>query len=69
MLDGKKTYIDLSGIPIMSSSFADEAFCKLLVEAAAAMFTQKFEFIKVMETIQYLIDKAITQRMSANITD
>ena len=69
MHEGEKIYIDLSDIPIMSSSFADEAFGKLFVDAGAIMFMQKFEFINVMETVQQLIDKAIFQRMSVGIVD
>jgi hypothetical protein len=30
---------------------------------------QKFEFVNVMETVQQLINKAITQRVSAGVLD
>lgn len=53
----------------MSSSFADEAFGKLFLEAGPVTFMQKFEFINVMETVQQLINKAISQRMSAGVVD
>lgn len=66
---GEKIYIDLKGIPIMSSSFADEAFGKLFLEAGPIAFMQRFEFVNVMETVQQLINKAIAQRMSAGVVD
>lgn len=69
MGSGEKIYIDLDGIPIMSSSFADEAFGKLFLEAGPVAFMQKFEFVNVMETVQHLINKAIAQRVSAGIVD
>ena len=65
----EKIYIDLEGIPIMSSSFADEAFGKLFLEAGPVAFMQRFEFVNVMETVQQLINKAIAQRMSAGVVD
>lgn len=65
----EKIYIDFSGVPLMSSSFADEAFGKLFLEAGAVNFMQRFEFINVMNTVQQLIDKAIAQRMSAGVVD
>ena len=67
MHHGEKIYIDLEGIPIISSSFADEAFGKLFVEVGPVQFMSKFEFINVMETVQHLIDKAIAQRMSTGL--
>lgn len=69
MGEGGKIYIDLEGIPIMSSSFADEAFGKLFLEAGPMAFMQKFEFVNVMETVQLLINKAIEQRMSVGVLD
>lgn len=64
-----KVIIDLADIPLMSSSFADEAFGKLFLEAGPVRFMQKFEFINVMSTVQQLINKAIAQRMSVGVVD
>lgn len=64
-----KIFIDLSDIPIVSSSFADEAFGKLFVEAGPVRFMQRFEFVHVMDTVQQLINRAITQRMSVGVVD
>ena len=61
--------IDLSDIPLMSSSFADEAFGKLFLEAGPIAFMQRFKFVNVMSTVQLLIDRAIAQRMSAGVAD
>lgn len=64
-----KIVIDLSDIPLMSSSFADEAFGKLFLEAGPVAFMQRFEFVNVMSTTQQLINKAIAQRMAAGVVD
>lgn len=64
-----KVYIDFEGIPIISSSFADEAFAKLFLEAGAVEFMQRFEFINAMETTNQLINKAINQRVSSGVVD
>ncbi len=64
-----KVYIDFEGIPIISSSFADEAFAKLFLEVGPVEFMQKFEFINAMETVKQLIDRAISQRVSAGVAD
>ena len=64
-----KIIIDLDGVPLMSSSFADEAFGKLFLEAGAVNFMQRFEFVNVMSTVQQLINKAIAQRMAVGTVD
>jgi len=64
-----KINIDLEGVPIMSSSFADEVFGKLFLEIGAITFTQKFHFINMMETVEQLINKAISQRMLVGTKD
>jgi hypothetical protein len=62
MLTKKKISVDFSGVPIISSSFADEVFGKLFVELGALTFMRSFELVKVEPTIQGLIDRAIEQR-------
>lgn len=69
MTQDRKVCIDFEGIPLISSSFADEAFAKLFLEAGAVEFMQKFEFINAMETIKHLINKAINQRVSTGVVD
>jgi uncharacterized protein DUF4325 len=69
MQTGDKIYIDLANIPIVSSSFADEVFGKLFLEAGAIAFMQKFELINATDTVKHLIDKAISQRMKTGVLD
>ncbi len=64
-----KIFIDMSRVPIMSSSFADEVFGKLFLELGAVEFMQRFALINAMDTVRQLIDKAITQRVSVGIAD
>lgn len=69
MTGNKKIIIDFSGVPLISSSFADEAFGKLFLDVGAVSFMQKFEFINVMTTVRHLIDRAISQRLSVGVSD
>ncbi len=69
MHSGEKIYIDFSNVPIVSSSFADEAFAKIFLEIGPVAFMQKFEFINALDTIRHLIDRAIAQRMSVGVSD
>lgn len=64
-----KIIIDLADIPLISSSFADEAFGKLFLEAGPMAFMQRVQFTNVMSTVKNLIDKAISQRMSVGVVD
>ena len=61
---GQKLFVDLRGIPIVSSSFADEVFGKLFVELGPMRFSQAIELVNVEPTVAQLIDRAIAQRMS-----
>jgi hypothetical protein len=56
--------IDFSDVPLVSSSFADEALGKLFAELGPVGFVQKFELRNVAPTVQQLLDKAIAQRMA-----
>jgi hypothetical protein len=67
MVTAKRVVIDFEGVPIVSSSFADEVFGKLFLEMGPIGFAQSFELIKVSDTVRSLIDKAIAQRMSTGI--
>ena len=69
MQTGEKIYIDLINIPIVSSSFADEVFGKLFLEAGAITFMQRFDLINTTDTVKHLIDKAISQRMKTGALD
>lgn len=61
--------IDLSGVPIMSSSFADEVFGKLFLEVGAMGFMRRFELMNVEDIVRHIIDKAIAQRVSTGFAD
>ena len=58
-----KIIIEFSGIPLVSSSYADEVFGKLFVELGPLKFASQFEFRSVDSVIRNLIDRAITQRV------
>jgi hypothetical protein len=55
--------IDLTDVPLMSSSFADEVFGKLFAAIGPLTFMQRIQFINVPNVVRNLIDKAIMQRM------
>ncbi|MDD9860261.1 MAG: STAS-like domain-containing protein [Nitrospira sp.] len=61
--------IDLSDVPIMSSSFADEVFGKLFLEVGAMGFMRRFELMNVEDIVRQIIDKAIAQRVSTGFAD
>ena len=65
----ERIQIDFANVPIVSSSFADEAFGKLFLEIGPVAFMQRFEFVNAMDTVWGLIDRAISQRMSAGVSD
>ncbi len=54
---------DFTGVPLVSSSFADEVFGKLFVELGAMEFMRRCAFQAVDATVKRLIDRAISQRM------
>ncbi len=56
---------DFEGVPLVSSSFADEVFGKLFVELGALDFMRRCTFRAVDPTVKRLIDRAIAQRMKA----
>jgi anti-anti-sigma regulatory factor len=68
ILVDKKNIIlfDFSGIPLISSSFADEVFGKLFVELGVMEFMRRCSFQSVDATVKRLIDRAISQRMKAD---
>ncbi|MBM4394751.1 MAG: DUF4325 domain-containing protein [Deltaproteobacteria bacterium] len=63
---GHRIVLDLSGIDLVSSSFADEAFGKLFVQIGPLQFMRTFTFRNVTPLVKSLIDKAIVQRSAAS---
>ncbi len=62
MNGGRRIVVDLSSIPLVSSSFADEVFGKLFVQIGAIAFMTTVQFSGVSDTVRSLIDRAIIQR-------
>lgn len=60
-----RVQIDFVDVPLVSSSFADEVFGKLVVALGPMEFMQRIEFKNVSPTVQQLIDRAIAQRFGA----
>jgi anti-sigma regulatory factor (Ser/Thr protein kinase) len=55
--------VDWTGIPVISSSFADEFMGKLFLEIGAMSFSAKIRNKGMEELIKNLLDKAISQRL------
>lgn len=67
LLEAEKTYpliIDWVGVPVISSSFADEVMGKLFLHMGALTFSARIRNKGMEELILKLIDKAIAQRLS-----
>lgn len=69
MTNNRPIEIDFNGIPVISSSFADEAFGKLFLQLGPVKFMQSVRLINTMDTVEGLINKAISQRMKVGISD
>ena len=54
--------VDLDGIGVISSSFADEVFGRLFCELGPRSFMTRIELRNVDKTVEGLIDRAILQR-------
>jgi len=64
MCPGQRIVLDFAEIPIISSSFADEALGKLFVQLGPLAFAQRLEFRNLEPTVRQLLDRAIIQRAS-----
>ncbi|HVX52005.1 MAG TPA: STAS-like domain-containing protein [Chitinophagaceae bacterium] len=56
--------IDWEGIPVISSSFADELIGKLFLSMGAMAFSSKVRNINMEMLIHGLLDKAVSQRLT-----
>ena len=56
--------IDWTGVPVISSSFADEFMGKLFLEIGGITFSSKIRNQGMEELIKNLLDKAISQRLT-----
>lgn len=64
-----KIEIDFDGVPVVSSSFADEAFGKLFLQLGPVQFMQRIELKNMADTVEGLVNKAIEQRMMHGSAD
>jgi hypothetical protein len=67
LLRAEKTHplvIDWAGIPVISSSFADEFLGKLFLELGPLTFSSRVRNIGMEQLIAGLLDKAISQRLT-----
>jgi hypothetical protein len=55
--------VDFDGVPVVSSSFADEAFGKLFLQLGPIQFMQRLKLTNMADTVEGLVNKAIAQRM------
>lgn len=72
LMNAQPTYpliIDWEGIPVISSSFADEAIGKLFLRLGAMAFSMKVRNINMESLIIGLLDKAVAQRLTQEIDD
>lgn len=63
MHPGHKVQVNFEGVEIISSSFADEVFGKLVMQISIEEYQKRIQVKNVNETIVSLIDKAISQRI------
>lgn len=61
--------VDFANVPIMSSSFADEAFGKLFLALGPVVFMQRIRLHNMIDTVQGLVNRAIAQRMQTGLSD
>jgi hypothetical protein len=59
----KQLIVDWSGIPVISSSFADEAIGKLFVELGPITFSGRVSHVGAEPLVTSLLDRAVTQRL------
>lgn len=58
----KTLVIDMSGVAVMSSSFADEAFAKLRIELGEERFHKKIQFKQIQPINHQIISRSMRQR-------
>ena len=69
MSGGCAVVVDFEGVPVVSSSFADEAFGKLFLQFGPVRFMQCVKLVNMADTVESLVNKAITQRMTVGLSD
>lgn len=62
LIPGARVQVFVSGIRVLSSSFADEVFGKLYLELGAVAASERIEIVGANENVAGLIRRAVTQR-------
>lgn len=69
MSSGGAVSVDFEGVPLLSSSFADEAIGKLFLQLGPVSFMQRVRLVNMMDTTAALVNRAIAQRMQVGMSD
>jgi anti-anti-sigma regulatory factor/anti-sigma regulatory factor (Ser/Thr protein kinase) len=72
LITAEPTYpliIDWDGVPVISSSFADEVIGKLFIKLGAMAFSAKIRNVGMEQLIQNLLDKAVAQRLTQELDE
>ena len=67
MTSDNRIDIDFDGIPLVSSSFADEVVAKLFVRFGPMNFMKRFRIVNADRTVSELVDKSIRQRTRTDL--
>lgn len=65
----KKVTLDFSGVNLISSSFADELFGKIISQYGILFFMKKFDIINLTSSNNSVINRSIMQRMAQTYYD
>lgn len=61
--------VDFDGLPIISSSFADEAFGKLFLQLGPIIFMNRVKLMGMHSNVASIVNRAIAQRMQVGDSD
>jgi len=69
-MSGTRTIcVDFADVPLLSSSFADEAIGKVFLALGPVNFMQRIKLINMTDTVESLVNRAIAQRMRVGLSD
>jgi hypothetical protein len=63
----KRLVLDWTGVPLISSSFADEAVGKLFVELGPTVFSSRVTHTGAEDLVRSLLDRAVMQRVAQEL--
>lgn len=64
---GRRLVLDWSGVPLVASSFADEAVGKLFVEMGPTEYATRVSHLNTEPLVRSLLDRAILQRVAQSV--